>query len=212
MTDRPTSPTANRRSREKARRRAAILDAALELLRASGIENLQIEEIAQRTELAKGTLYRYFKSKNEVLTELLLEARARLLISFEQVIAKHDTVLGQLEAIIWANYDYCVADPNLYELMFFYESTITEAELQARLMPSSEPIIKLIVDVLEQGVQEKVLQPDLDTLEFSFQLYATVTGMLKMLFTREDLLERLGKTTKEVFEQFSRRTLRSILA
>jgi AcrR family transcriptional regulator len=58
------------RERQKAGRRAAILEAALRLFDAKGYEGATIQDIAALADLTVPTLYRYFRSKSELLVGL----------------------------------------------------------------------------------------------------------------------------------------------
>ena len=62
---------AERKEREKLVRREQILEAAYQLFHESGFSAATMDQIAERAELAKGTLYLYFKSKEEVYYALL---------------------------------------------------------------------------------------------------------------------------------------------
>jgi len=55
-----------RREREKEVRRDAILDAAENIFFSKGVDSSSMDEIASRAELSKGTLYLYFKNKDEL--------------------------------------------------------------------------------------------------------------------------------------------------
>lgn len=60
-----------RRDEDKAERRLAILDAATHMLAEHGYHEITMAEVARRTGLAKGTLYLYFKSKEELFLAAL---------------------------------------------------------------------------------------------------------------------------------------------
>jgi TetR/AcrR family transcriptional regulator len=62
---------------QKLDRRGAILAVALEALRESGFDAITMNGLAQRAGLAKGTLYLYFQTKEEVFLALFLEAMDR---------------------------------------------------------------------------------------------------------------------------------------
>ncbi|HBE79228.1 MAG TPA: hypothetical protein DDW65_15865 [Firmicutes bacterium] len=62
---------ATRREREQQMRRDAILEAAKELFRDKGFESTTVDEIAALAELGKGTIYSYFKSKDEIYIAIL---------------------------------------------------------------------------------------------------------------------------------------------
>lgn len=65
---------------EKSERRAAILRAAEELLRAAPSGEFAVDELAKRAGLAKGTVYLYFGTREEVLLQVHL---ARLHVLFD---------------------------------------------------------------------------------------------------------------------------------
>jgi len=59
-------------------RRAAALAAARAIAAESGYEDVSMREIAQRSGVSRATLYRYFSSKDQLLTEVSLDVSASL--------------------------------------------------------------------------------------------------------------------------------------
>ncbi|NIC43067.1 TetR/AcrR family transcriptional regulator [Aquabacterium sp. A08] len=59
-------PTAPRRSRRKDARPGELLDAALDLFVEHGYAATRVEAVAQRAGVSKGTLFRYFPSKEDL--------------------------------------------------------------------------------------------------------------------------------------------------
>ena len=71
---RPHAPAAaSRVERRKARTRAGLLAAARQLFAARGIEHTTIAEIAEHADIAIGSFYNYFRTKEELLEALLEE-------------------------------------------------------------------------------------------------------------------------------------------
>lgn len=70
------SPAAARVSRRRDRRKAEIVRTATELVAAYGYQGMSVEEVAERTDIAKATLYYYFASKDELVLAAL-EAMTR---------------------------------------------------------------------------------------------------------------------------------------
>ncbi len=66
--------TAERRLREKSQRRRNILEAAARVFKSKGFFNATMEEIANEAELSVGTLYLYYKSKEELYISMVFEA------------------------------------------------------------------------------------------------------------------------------------------
>lgn len=63
----PDSTTASRRHRERSARRQAILSAAIAVFGEKGFAEATMDEIAERAEFGKGTLYNYFEDKQALL-------------------------------------------------------------------------------------------------------------------------------------------------
>ena len=57
---------AERREREKEQRRQAILDAAEHLFFKKGVEDTTMDDVAEAAEFSKGTLYLYFKNREDI--------------------------------------------------------------------------------------------------------------------------------------------------
>jgi len=86
-TERETSKVA--RKREAARRR--LVDAAMELIAAKGVEGLRLRELAERAEIGFGSFYNHFSSKEElveaVVTDYVGSATAEIM---ERALAHED--------------------------------------------------------------------------------------------------------------------------
>ena len=74
-----------RREAEKAERREAILAAAGALLRSTGFEGFSMSLLAKKTGIAKGTLYLYFESRED----LLWAALRRALVIYGEAMTAH---------------------------------------------------------------------------------------------------------------------------
>ncbi|HEY5646220.1 MAG TPA: TetR family transcriptional regulator, partial [Pseudomonadales bacterium] len=66
---------------DKAARRSAILEAAEQHLRGAGFEAFSMEVLGRQLGVARGTLYRYFATREAILLELYLAQRATFFAS-----------------------------------------------------------------------------------------------------------------------------------
>ena len=62
-----------RREREKLRQRQEMLTAGLDLFSQKGYHNVSMQEIAEKSEFAIGTLYKFFQNKEDLYKALVLE-------------------------------------------------------------------------------------------------------------------------------------------
>ncbi|CAG0944703.1 partial HTH-type transcriptional repressor NicS, partial [Anaerolineae bacterium] len=114
-----TKPTARRRERERDARRQAILDQAKIVFAKRGFLNATVEEIAERAELAVGTLYRYFQSKEEMYVSLLFEAMTIFYDRIEVIRACGAPPDAQLRAVWNFFYEFYQSQPEYYRAFMF---------------------------------------------------------------------------------------------
>ncbi|MFI5793466.1 TetR/AcrR family transcriptional regulator [Streptomyces sp. NPDC051677] len=87
--DAPSTPGATRLSRRRDRRKAEIVQTATELLASHGYQGMSLEDVAERTDIAKATLYHYFSSKDELVGAALEALTEEVLTRLE---ARRQTV------------------------------------------------------------------------------------------------------------------------
>jgi AcrR family transcriptional regulator len=102
--------TSSRVQRKRAKKYREILRAAVEVLSERGYAATSLDEIAERLDVAKATIYHYFDSKDALITACVkqpsLEAMARL----EAVAAAHAHPAERLEALVRENLILIVMD------------------------------------------------------------------------------------------------------
>src|SRR3954463_12677990 len=70
-------------ARSQAARRRRVLDATLELAAGGGFDAVQMRDVAAAADVALGTLYRYFSSKERLLLEAMVEQQEDLRVHLE---------------------------------------------------------------------------------------------------------------------------------
>jgi AcrR family transcriptional regulator len=91
-----------RREREKLRQRQEMLDAALELFSEKGYHNVSMHEIARKSEFAIGTLYKFFKNKEDLYKALALEVADKLHDALMKAIKEPDDEISKLRNYVRA--------------------------------------------------------------------------------------------------------------
>nr|HDN01233.1 TetR/AcrR family transcriptional regulator [Deltaproteobacteria bacterium] len=86
----------SRREREKLRQRRQMLAAALELFSEKGFHNVTMHEIAKRAEFAIGTLYKFFKNKEDLYKSLIVEQADRFHEALTKAIGETDDEIEKL--------------------------------------------------------------------------------------------------------------------
>lgn len=76
----------SRREREKLRQRQEVLDVALRLFSEKGYHNVSMHEIAKEAEFAIGTLYKFFRNKEDLYKALIMQLSDRFHGALTEVI------------------------------------------------------------------------------------------------------------------------------
>jgi AcrR family transcriptional regulator len=111
--------TRQRRDREARRRRQSILDAARDVFWRHGYAAATIPKVAAAAELAPGTLYLYFPSKDALYAELLAEGYETLHRRLAASVQPDAAPRRQAEALIDAFFQFARENPEYFDIVFF---------------------------------------------------------------------------------------------
>lgn len=109
--------TSERKAREKEALKSLILRAAKKLFVEKGIEQTTIRKIAQQIEYSVGTVYVYYKDKNDILYELHTQGFQQLGGEMK-VLFKVADPMERLKALGRVYLQFALENPDMYDLMF----------------------------------------------------------------------------------------------
>ena len=105
------------RKRDADAKRKAILDASLGVFTARGFYEATMDEIAVASGVAKGTLYRYFASKENLLEQLLAETAMKITERFAGMFPGSENLLEQIQMFIEDWVAFIEENHDLYRLI-----------------------------------------------------------------------------------------------
>jgi AcrR family transcriptional regulator len=133
----------DRQGRERRARRDAIIAAAFEVFARYGLEGATIEMIAREAEVAVGTIYLYFDSRDDLYLQSVAERVGGLRTRYTEIQALALDPLSELRAIAAAYLEYLRDSRELYLSQY----SVVYAQLRKRLRRASE--IKLFNEVVK---------------------------------------------------------------
>jgi len=134
-------------------KRADILRATLTLISEHGFHGTAMSEIADRAGVGTGTIYRYFESKEDLITQLYLEVKGEMLKAF-LVGYSEDMPLRDRFRTLWSNMlTYFVEHPQrLAFLEQFTNSPFMTLEVKEAHTESYAPIARFFEYAFQEGV------------------------------------------------------------
>jgi len=140
-----------RQLEERKMRQERILTGALEVFKSKGLDGATMDEIAQKSDFGKATLYYYFHSKEEVFAAILEDGWQKLWASLELVIAGNDSPRQTFINVLLKIAENARNRPGLYEFLFNAPKVITfEVQPWKRYQ---ERMYGTIQGLLEDGVK-----------------------------------------------------------
>jgi TetR/AcrR family transcriptional regulator len=151
----------SRREREKLRHRRQMLAAALDLFSEKGFHNVSMHEIAKKAEFAIGTLYKFFKNKEDLYKAIMMEKAEEHHRVLMGVLSEENDVMTVIEDYIAAK-TRLFAD-NLATLRLYFAETRgasfnIKAGLDQDIRKLYDKFIMRLASVLETGVRRKVFR------------------------------------------------------
>jgi AcrR family transcriptional regulator len=87
-------------------RRSLILESALELFATRGYQSTTMDEIGERVGIRGPSIYKHFRSKQDLLLVLMFQTMEQLLEGFESAVSASDDVGQQLKLAVEAHVRY----------------------------------------------------------------------------------------------------------
>ena len=148
-----------RKERERERRRQQIIVAAKKVFTEKGFNKATMDDIASEAELSPGTLYLYFKNKEELYASLSLRILQYLHIRVEQVVNDHQlSPEHKLDAISEAMFDVYEFDSLVIINMFHLQSSETLKNLSPELLEEIKNLSSKSIGGLAQLFKEGIDQ------------------------------------------------------
>jgi AcrR family transcriptional regulator len=152
------------RARPARDRRSQILEAAAEVFAARGFHDAKVSDIVRRAGVAQGTFYLYFKTKTEVMSELV-DKCCRDVIGKLIACSKDRREIGDPALLRQRNISFLIDVFNVLEgdhqavKVILAKSAGVDPEIDNRLTNLKDTLVKLTQDNLERGIAGGGVRP-----------------------------------------------------
>jgi len=149
-----------RKEREKERRRQQIMVAAKRVFSEKGFNKATMEDIAQEAELSPGTLYLYFKNKDDILISLFEEEFGKFVQNMQVELGKEKDPLQKIKRFAITHLSLVTKHPHLGEVMGVEVRQSTKFMKEYVNKPFIE-YLNIIRSVVIEGQEKGLLRKDL---------------------------------------------------
>ncbi|HNQ01840.1 MAG TPA: TetR/AcrR family transcriptional regulator [Syntrophales bacterium] len=198
-----------RREREKEQRRNAILRSARKEFFEKGFRAVTVDSIARRSELSKGAIYLYFKSKEEIYAQILLRDIDKFHDKVETLLDTSKSASENLRRYAEVYAAFFISDRELFRIfmnfMIQHNPVNFTPNINDHIVRSTNQTVVVIEQILQMGIERGEFPRTLDIRVCRNALWGLLNGIIALhLFTgrentREERVRNQVRGGLEVF-------------
>lgn len=145
---------------EKNNKYHQILEAAVKVFARQGFHQSTVAQIAKEAGVADGTIYLYFKNKDDILVQFFDYRAKQVFGSFREAVDGAETSADKLRNLVRSHLAEFQRDRDgavVYQVETHQNSRLAEAQIREM----SQMYRDLISEIVEQGQQEGTIRKDL---------------------------------------------------
>jgi len=212
-----------RKERERCQRRTQILSSARNAFIKHGLSTTSMDRIAKEAELAKGTLYLYFRSKDELLMGLIADDMEMLIKRIHRVV---DKPIRADDKLIQAFVEFhAFSKENQFFFQVMTQLNIVQMvngdysqETLEKFSSTNQNVVDLIKQIVQEGVDSNVFDLHTSVHDVVVQLIIALKGSIVILknnmvppfWVRQEERELLEQIVRTLVRGISQRDLHAI--
>ena len=184
--------TTGRKEKEREIRRSEIIDAAEKLFFSKGYDGVSMDDVAKKTELAKGTLYLYFTNKESLFFAIVQRGMLIMNAMLEEGVKKAETGVDKLYSTGISYYRFYQQYPDYFKLMSYSESPCFTSNESLEAVRLGRKNIELMCECIRIGQADGSVRKDLDPLKTAWFLIFSSESIIKHTVEMKETMESQG--------------------
>ncbi|SHG80021.1 TetR/AcrR family transcriptional regulator [Ornithinibacillus halophilus] len=138
-----------------------IIDAAVKVIAENGYHNSQVSKIAKEAGVADGTIYLYFKNKEDILVSVFEEKMGQFIEQIATAINEKQTADEKLSTLVHMHFSQLASDHHL-AIVTQLELRQSNIDLRLKINKVLKPYLIVIDEIIKEGIEEKLFREDLN--------------------------------------------------
>ena len=151
----------NRKEKERLFKRAAIMDAAVSIFAKKGYRDTTLDEIAITSEFGKGTIYNYFKSKEDIYSAIIDDVSANLYDIVQQADSENKNSKDFFEMHAKLVFQYCVGKRDafiIYVREIAHFTTDIFINDRKKINERHKKVRNILIKIISKGMKLKEIK------------------------------------------------------
>lgn len=160
-------------------RQKEIVNAAMEIISANGIQGLTIKNMAHKIGITEPAIYRHFSNKIEILIAVLDLFKENTERIFEIEIANKQSAIAKIEHLFSCHISSFTKSPSLVSVVFSEEIFRNEAILVDKIKEIIEKNHGILRELISKGQVEGEIRTDLTANQLAIIIMGTLRLFVK---------------------------------
>lgn len=166
-------------------RKESLVITAISLINEKGLQGLSTREVAKREGVSEATIFKHFKSKNELVSAVLEHSSQYDHALLEAALTKNLTPKEKILHLIDSYITYCENYPEITAILLAYNGLLYEEELKDKVME----IICRRSNVIQSLIHSSIAMGELNPSVHSESLTNIILGMIHELILKWRMAE-----------------------
>lgn len=188
------------REDKKRKTKKAILAAAVELFGAHGFDKTSIAQLAKTAGVGKGTVYGYFKTKQDILLAFCEDELEYVLEQLHSKTNQDAPILEQLVTIFMAEFEYVTRNPEFGRL-YMQEVVFPRKVLALKHQEKDNKFMEMIFPILSRAQERGEIRRELELLHLCGHFFALFLLLLHAWYSDIIVTEEAEEALKTLFIQ-----------
>lgn len=150
-----------------------IIDAAVEVIAENGYHASQVAKIAKKANVADGTIYLYFKNKEDILISVFKEKMGKFIEATVKAIGTKKTASEKLLTLIEMHFRQLSESPHL-AIVAQLELRQSKQELRYEINKVLKAYLNVIDSIIAQGMEEKEIRTEVNPKLIRQMIFGTI--------------------------------------
>jgi TetR/AcrR family transcriptional regulator, fatty acid metabolism regulator protein len=164
---------------KKKLKRQLIIDAAIEIFSRNGFQNSTISQIARKANVAEGTIYQYFRNKEDLFFSIPIDKTTEFYNELELHLEGIHGAENKIRKFVWY-YLYHLQENPEYARALMLEMRVNRNFARAKAFEAYRPLTHKILQIIEGGQEEGIIRKDVSV----YTIRHLILGVLEHIVTR----------------------------
>ncbi len=198
----PVRPMPATRLSKKAIKRASIIQAAIEVFSKKGFQAATISEIAERADVSEGSIYQYFKNKEDLFFSIPVEKTKEFRAQLELHLEGISGALNKIRKFVWYFLYFFKENPE-YGRTLMLEMRVSKSFVGTDTYDFLKKSVAQVLEIITEGQEEGSIRKDTDIYILRHLILGTLEHIVSRWLLKDgkyDLLEHHQEVSRLIID------------